>query len=177
MHRRFRRQHRDHGRHLGHRPDEQNLEHHPVRHPHQLDVGYRNLGVERRRHPPDADHLGDLRRLGHRLPLGVARQVGSDLGDPCPAKVRTGCCLGVLLGEECPCPGSKRMGCCPGEECRQLVKEGLGLAQRLLALQPQVRQLALRRQQALLRDQALVLLALQPLARRQRQLLPLPLAS
>jgi hypothetical protein len=69
------------------------------------------------------------------------------------------------------------MGCCPGEECRQPVKEGLGLAQHLLALQPQVRQLALRRQQVLLRDQALVLLALLPLARRQRQLLPLPLAS
>jgi hypothetical protein len=69
------------------------------------------------------------------------------------------------------------MGCCPGEECRQLVKEDLGLAQHLLALQPQVRQLALRRQLVLLRDQALVLLALLPQVRRQRQLLPLPLAS
>ena len=134
MHRRFRRQHRDHGRRQGHRPDEQNLEHHPVRHPHQLDVGYRNLGVERHRHRPDADHLGDLRRLGHRHLLGVVRQVGSDLGDPCPVKVQMGCCLGVLLGEECPCPGSKRMGCCPGEECRQLVKEDLGLVQHPLAL-------------------------------------------
>ena len=78
MHRRFRRQHRDHGRHLGHRPDEQNLEHHPVRHPHQLDVGCRNLGVERHRHRADADHLGDLRRLCHRHLLGVARQASDD---------------------------------------------------------------------------------------------------
>jgi hypothetical protein len=69
------------------------------------------------------------------------------------------------------------MGCCPGVECRQLAKEDSGLAQLLLALQPQVRQLALRRQQVLLRDQALVLLALRPLVRRQRQPLPLPLAS
>ena len=172
MHRRFRRQHRDHDLRLGHHPDVRNLERHQVQRLHQLDADYRNLGVERHRHQPDEDHLGDLRHLGHRHQPDEDHQVGSDLGDPCPAKVQMGCCLDVLLGEECPCPDLKRMGCCLGEECRQPVKEDLVLEQRQLALQPQVPRLALRRQ-ALQPCLASVLLGhrlQQPLARQ----LPLP---
>lgn len=139
---------------------------------HQLDAGYRNLGVERHRHLPDVDHLGDLRHLGHRHQPDEDHQVGSGLGDPCPAKVRMGYCLDVLPGEECPCPDLKRMGCCLGEECRQPVKEDLVLEQRRLALQLLAPQLALR-QQALQPCLALVQPVLQVQQSLARQL-PLP---
>lgn len=119
-HQRFRRQRRDHDHQLGHRPGEQS---HPRlerrRHPgHRPDVEHlkNHLGGRHQRQPderhqrqpdePDRRHQPDE---GH---LGAVR-----LGDPCPVKVRTDCCLDGSLGVECPCPELRQTGCCLGVEC------------------------------------------------------------
>lgn len=147
MHPRYRHRHRGHDLRLGLRPDVVH-QHHRQNHRHRrLERRHRNLGVSHqnlhqqddqrhRRHlgdldhrhrPDDLDHLGDQ---DHRH-----QPDDPDPDDPCPAKVRMGCYLGVKLGEECPCLEPKRMGCYLGEECpeQNLVRH------RLLAWQPLVR--------------------------------------
>ena len=102
------------------------------------DEGHRILGEVRHLRQPDEDHLGDPRHQGHRHQPDADHQVGSDLVDPCPAKVRTGYCLGVLLGEECPCPDLKQMDCCLGGECLAPAPEGLELVQQQLEHRPRL---------------------------------------
>jgi len=86
--------------------------------------------LDERNHPdevrhlghPDLDdlhlvrHQGDQPHLGHPDLDGLAR-LDADLGDPCPAKERMGCCLDGKLGVECPYPGPMQTGCCLDEEC------------------------------------------------------------